>query len=223
MKKINSILWGIIFVAAGVLLALNAFDILSFELFFDGWWTLFIIVPCTVSLFTERDKLGSLIGIAVGVILLLWRQEILDISMIWKLLLPIAIILIGVRLIFGSIFDKKAASAMAKIQSPNRKIGNAIFCGCDMNCNGESFEGAEITAVFGGATCDLRGAYFPGDCAITATAVFGGIDILVPPHVTVKVDSTSIFGGVENKAMTTGGSVTLYIKATCIFGGLDVK
>lgn len=223
MKKTNSILWGIVLIAAGVLLALNAFDILGFELFFDGWWTLFIIVPCAISLFTEHDKLGSLIGIAVGVVLLLWQQDILDLSVLWKLLLPIAIILIGVRLIFGGVFKKNAAPAMEKLRSGDKKVGNAIFSGCDLNWNGEPFEGAVLTAVFGGATCDLRGASFTGDCAITATAVFGGVDILVPPHVNVKVDSTSIFGGVENKATGAGNTVTLYVSATCIFGGLDIK
>ena len=46
MKKVSNILWGIIFVAAGVILALNAIGITHIDLFFDGWWTLFIIVPC---------------------------------------------------------------------------------------------------------------------------------------------------------------------------------
>ncbi len=29
---------------------------------FDGWWTLFIIVPCAIGLITDRDKTGSIIG-----------------------------------------------------------------------------------------------------------------------------------------------------------------
>lgn len=44
MKRISSVLWGIVVVAAGVILALNAFEITSINLFFDGWWTLIIIV-----------------------------------------------------------------------------------------------------------------------------------------------------------------------------------
>ena len=63
MKKVNRILWGIALVAVGIILALNAFGITDLNLFFDGWWTLFIIVPCTVSLITSYDKSGSLIGI----------------------------------------------------------------------------------------------------------------------------------------------------------------
>ena len=71
MKKLNGIVWGIVLVAAGVLLGLNAFGITDIDIFFDGWWTLFIIVPCAVGLVTDRNKFGSLIGICVGVFLLL--------------------------------------------------------------------------------------------------------------------------------------------------------
>ena len=61
MKKVNSILWGIALVALGVILALNAFGITDINIFFDGWWTLFIIVPCAIGLVTDRDKTGSAI------------------------------------------------------------------------------------------------------------------------------------------------------------------
>lgn len=30
---------------------MNAFGITDIELFFDGWWTLFIIVPCLVGIY----------------------------------------------------------------------------------------------------------------------------------------------------------------------------
>ena len=44
MKKTGKIIWGVAFIAAGIVFALNAFGITHIELFFDGWWTLFIIV-----------------------------------------------------------------------------------------------------------------------------------------------------------------------------------
>ena len=63
MKKISSIIWGIVLIAAGALFALNALNITDIDIFFDGWWTLFIIVPCAVGLFTEYEKTGNIIGI----------------------------------------------------------------------------------------------------------------------------------------------------------------
>ena len=77
MKKISRALWGIVLVAVGVILALNAFGFTSIDIFFDGWWTLFIIVPCVIGLCTDYDKSGHIIGICIGVFLLLCCQDIL--------------------------------------------------------------------------------------------------------------------------------------------------
>ena len=46
MNKISNLLWGCIFIVVGVIFGLNALNITSINIFFDGWWTLFIIVPC---------------------------------------------------------------------------------------------------------------------------------------------------------------------------------
>lgn len=93
-----------------------------------------------------------------------------------------------------------------------------------MNFDGQVFEGAELTAVFGGAECDLRNAIIPNDCVIQVCSVFGGIDILVPENVNVKVNSTSIFGGVSNKtSLNKENTVTLYVSGLCLFGGVDIK
>lgn len=94
MKKASKILLGILLIAVGVIFALNAFQITHINVFFDGWWTLFIIVPCLFGLFTEQDKTGNLVGILIGVFLLLWRQGILKFSLIWKLAIPAIIIIL---------------------------------------------------------------------------------------------------------------------------------
>ena len=64
-----------------------------------------------------------------------------------------------------------------------------------------------------------------GDCVINASAVFGGIDIYVPGGMNVKVNSTSIFGGVSGKERRNdpANQHTLYLNATCLFGGVEIK
>ena len=58
MKKISSVIWGIVLIAAGALFALNALNITNIDIFFDGWWTLFIIVPlcCRFVYRTRKDR-----------------------------------------------------------------------------------------------------------------------------------------------------------------------
>ena len=138
MKKVSSILWGLVLVAAGVIFALNAFNITDIDVFFDGWWTLFIIIPCAIGLFTEREKIGNIIGIVVGVFLLLCCQDILNFSMLWKLLIPAIIVVIGLKMVLTGLFGNKANEIMKKLKSEGKepKAGCATFSSCNLNYDG---------------------------------------------------------------------------------------
>ena len=105
------------------------------------------------------------------------------------------------------------------------KNGFAAFSGTNMSFNGEPFDVAELTAVFGGVKCDLRGASMSGDVMIKASAIFGGIDLIIPDGVAVKVQPVSIFGGVDNKhpQPTAQSLVTVYVDAVCVFGGMNIR
>ena len=225
LKKISNVIWGIVLIAIGAIFALNALNITNISIFFRGWWTLFIIIPCTVGLFTERDKTGNLIGIAVGVFLLLCCQDILSFSMLWKLLVPVIIVIVGLKLVFNGLFGNKANEIIAEIKQNggDPRVGCATFSGCNLNFDGEVFDGAELSATFGGVKCDLRGAIIEKDCAIQVSAIFGGIDIFVPDNVNVKTNSTCIFGGMSNKTAVNKNAPTIYVSGTCMFGGVEIK
>ena len=227
MKKLSKILWGIALIVVGGIFALNAFGLTDIELFFDGWWTLFIIVPCFIGLFSEREKTGNIIGLFIGVFLLLCCQNVLGFDMIWKLAVPAIIVIIGLKMIFSAVFGDKATKLLVESRQngDNIKSGCATFSGQDLNFDGEVFSGAELTAVFGGVKCDLRNAVIEKDCAVTATSIFGGIEIFAPDNINIKINSNSVFGGVSDKnhRPTVQGAVTVYINATCIFGGVEIK
>ena len=225
MRKAGSALWGIVLIAVGVVLALNALHITDIDVFFDGWWTLFIIVPCAIGLVTEREKTGNLIGVGIGVFLFLCCRDVLSFSMLWELLLPTVIVIIGLKMLLTGLFGNKANEMLKQMRLEGRapRSGCAVFSGCDLNYSGEVFEGAELNAVFGGVQCDLRNAVIEKDCAIQVSAIFGGIDILVPANINVKVSSNSIFGGVSNKTAMHPNAPTIYVSGTCMFGGVDIQ
>ena len=226
MKKLTKILWGIVLVAAGVLFALNALEITNYDIFFDGWWTLFIIIPSLVGVITDRDKTGSLLGLGIGVLLLLWQQEIIELDLLWKLFLPILVIAFGLRLIFGGVFKRDNKKTINEIRKNRKNVKSNVtaFSGSDINYNGEVYEGGEYVATFGGIEVDLRGAIIEKDCVIEAVAVFGGVDIYVPDGINVEINSTSVFGGIDNnvKRNIIPGAPTVYVEAVAVFGGVDV-
>ncbi len=230
--KVNfsSIVWGIVLVAAGVIFALNSLDITNIDIFFKGWWTLFIIVPCTINLFTDRkDIVGNLIGIAIGVFLMLCARGILQYSMIWKLLLPIFVVAIGLKIFFRGLFGRKDGEDDDDDDDDDDEDGkdvhtvNAIFSAHRINYDGMVFRSAELNVIFGGAQLDLRNAIIEGDCTVRANCIFGGITVLVPENVNVKVNSSNIFGGCSNKTTDHPGAHTIYITSNSIFGGTSIK
>jgi predicted membrane protein len=226
MNNIKNILWGIILVIIGVIIGLNTIGITDIDIFFDGWWTLVIIVPCFIGLFTNKDKTGNIIGLLVGVILLLGMQNIIDFNLIWKLLLPSIIVIIGLSLIFKNTFNSKINNEIKKLNNKNTKNNEycATFLGQRIDFPNEEFKGATLNSVFGSITCDLREAKIKEDVVINASSVFGGIDIIVPDDVNIKIKSNSIFGGVNNKKKNNEDKkYTIYVNASCLFGGVDIK
>lgn len=227
MKRFGNILWGIILIGIGAIFGLNALNIVEFDIFFDGWWTLLIIIPCFRALFTEREKVGNLIGICIGVTLLLWRRNVLEIDMVWKLILPAALVIIGMSIIFRDRINNKITKEINNLNK-NSKDANAfsaIFAGQDLKFDNEDFDGATLSAVFGEVKCDLRKAIITKDVVINASTTFGGIEIYVPNNVQIKIKSNPIFGGLSDKTSQNiqEDSHIIYINAVSTFGGVDIK
>ena len=100
-------LWGIIFVLFGIVLGLNALDITNINIFFEGWWTLFIIVPSIIGLFDEKEnRTSNLIDLYIGIILLLSCLDIISFEIIFKLIIPFIFVIIGLKFIFGDKITK---------------------------------------------------------------------------------------------------------------------
>ena len=233
--NLNSIIWGIVLVAAGVIFALNALGITNIDILFKGWWTLFIIIPCTVNFITSRnrdDVFGNLFGIAIGVFLLLCARGVLEYSMIWKLLFPAVVVIIGFRMLIKGIFDRKDREDDDEDDDFDETLdnngkpphtANAIFSAHRVSYDGMAFHSAELNVIFGGAQLDLRNAIIEGDCKVSANCIFGGITILVPDNVNVKVYGSNIFGGISNHTTDHPGAHTVYVKGNSIFGGVSIK
>lgn len=214
MNKRN-LFWGILLIVVGVLFLGRNMDWWDFSIFFDGWWTLFLIVPSIISL-VRREGIGtSFLILVLGVLMLLACQDVIEWSTIWKIFVPLIIIVIGLSIIFG---NRKVRSKKIK---PNAKEYVAIFSGVDEVINKIESD-FKITSVFGGVELDMRDVKLDSDLVIDCFTLFGGIDIRLPKDVKVEVNGLPIFGGVENKYRNHDATVTVYINHTTIFGGVDL-
>lgn len=225
--KISNILWGICLVILGIIFGLNALEITNIDIFFDGWWTLFIIIPCFIDLFKSQDKTGNIIGLVVGIVLLLGAQDILRFDIIFKLLVPAILVAIGISVIFKDAINGKIKKEIENINNENKDVKEyyATFGEQNLDFASEDFKGADLNAIFGSVKCKLTDANIIENVVVKASAIFGSVTIYVPDHVNVKINSTPIFGGVsdQRKNKTSDADVTLYINALCIFGGIEIK
>jgi len=227
MKKFGNLLWGIVLIVIGLIIGGNVLGLTEINIFFNGWWTLIIIIPCFIGLFKENEKTGNIIGLLIGIFLLLACQGMLDFDLVWKLIFPAILIAIGISIIFKDAIGGKVAKEIKKLNEnkTNQNEYCATFSGQNVNFDGEAFKGVDLTAVFGGVKCDLRKAIIETDTVINTSSIFGGITIYVPENVKVKVKSSSIFGGVsdDKKHSTEENAKILYVNATCLFGGVEIK
>lgn len=203
MHKLSNIMWGIVLITLGVVFGLNILGITDINIFFSGWWTLFIIVPCFINLFVDEHKGGNLVGLLIGVCLFLACQDILDMALVWKMIVPACLVIAGLAIIFqGSLKGsavRKARQLSDQRTDADQKEYWATFSEQILNYDGEKFTGCKMDAVFGGVKCNLERAKIEDGAVIVASSIFGGITIYVPEEIEVEVASTSIFGGVSDK------------------------
>ncbi len=218
MKKISTVIVGIVFIIVGVIVGLNSFGITNINIFFDGWWTLFIIIPAINGLVTDEEKTGSIIWLIIGITLLLGCQDLISFDILWKLTLPVILVFIGLSIMFNNNGKK-----ISKNTDDNEYC--ACFSGQTIKYDGKDFKGAEVNAIFGGITIDLTNAKVKDGAVIDATAVFGGVTILIPEDLKVEIKSTSVFGGVSDKTKNKEkkDKITLHVNGCSIFGGVDIK
>lgn len=235
-KTLTNFLWGLFFIVIGVGFLGEALNLWDFELFFPGWWTLFIIIPCFIGMIQSGFGAGSTLGFIIGVLLLVSHWVEFDFN-VMALIVPAILIYIGLRIIFRDLFRKRihvnhtTYSSNSDGQTEFTKSSgdkteySAIFSSNKIHIEDNNFYSAELNAIFGGIMLDLRDINLDHDIELNANAIFGGIEIFVPRGVRVKTNNIPIFGGVSNKTSEyfDPNAATIYLNSTCMFGGIDIK
>lgn len=225
MKKSSTSIWGFLLIILGLIFTINVISPWTFHIFFRGWWTLFIIVPCVISVSKNGFNPMPTTGLIIGILLLLSEWHIIPSSFIWRMFFPIILIVFGISLILK---DSSAKNKMRQNGPVNSQSDvpdyRAILGSQKINYDDDTFIGATIDSIFGGMELNLRNAYFQEDVVINCTSIFGGINIFVPSNINVKVSCVPILGGVSNRIKNNNPNApTLFINATCMFGGIDIK
>lgn len=106
-----------------------------------------------------------------------------------------------------------------------RQSALAIFGGFERKGVWKAPRRMESLCVFGGGEIDLRKAAIPREgLTISTLAVFGGVDVIIPPDMRIEVAGMGIFGGFDHKQTDANDSAPLVrIEGLAIFGGVGIK
>ena len=224
MKKYKNIVYGIMLILLGIIIALISLGIIHTNLFFKGWWTLVIIIPSIIGLLFEDDKLGNLISLIIGILLLLGVRNIIDYKILLKLFVPILLVTVGLSLILKNVLESKKTLRIKELNKvkDNTKDIFATLSNENKKIIGE-FKGISIDAVFSSVELDLREAEITKDQVINVSTIFSGVTILTNNNIKVIVKSDSLFGGVSNHTEEKDEAKAIYINASCLFGGVEIK
>lgn len=101
MKKNSSgVVWGILLILGGIAIGGKVLNWFDFDLFFSGWWTLFIIIPSAVRFLTERgERISALKGLCLGLMLLMAAQGFIEFGMFIPLMIAAFLVLKGLRML----------------------------------------------------------------------------------------------------------------------------
>lgn len=218
-EKWKKIFLAITLIVLGIIVGLNSLEITSINIFFDGWWTLIIIIPSLIGVIDDKDT-GSLVMLLVGILLLLNARGIFVLNVLWKLIIPIILVFMGINVLRNDVFSKSAK----KIENVNKKaVYNASFS-TKNNVVKEDVEALSVEAIFGENTIDLRNIEIKEDIYIKALAMFGEVKIITPKDQSVKLNANKFFGSVQNnnKNIVDENKKIININASAIFGEVDI-
>ena len=225
MNKLSNYLWGLVLITIGIILGLNVLGITDINIFFKGWWTLFIIIPSFIGIFRKTGKWGSFIALLIGIFLLLAAQGFVSFEMIFRLMIPFILVAVGLGVMFNGMIHSAISKKIKSVDKNGLETYAATFSEQKVDKTNEEFKGANLDAVFGSVKLDIEKAIINGDQVINASSIFGGVTILMPSNVNVKVKSTPIFGGVDSKVPNNRGEnlPTIYVSGFALFGGVEIK
>lgn len=239
----NRALVGLFLIGGGILLLINKMGIAILPGWFFTWPILIIAIGLLVGIQHNFRHFGWVLLTAWGIFWLLDQQ--MPSLNLRNYSAPIVLIFLGLFFIFRRKHSKLKewnkerwkqyhkerytdyVDIPASTEDGEFIDSTSIFSGAKKVVVSKNFKGGDITCFMGGAEIDLSQADIQGKAVIDATAVFGGIKLIVPSNWDVKIENHAVFGNVEDKRRMQSFNIDpnkqLIIDGTAVFGGIEIQ
>jgi len=193
---------------------------------YDLWryWPLIVIAGGVAKFLTACSTTGRVTGVIFVALGLLWLGDTFHVLRfhIWDWW-PLFFVFIGLRIIFRGRSAPEVHGDLT-LTSDSVISGFAFWSHFRRRIVSTAFKRADLTAVMGGIELDLSGASTAGEAVIDVFAMWGGIEIRVPPDWAVSNEAMAIMGGVVDKSRATADArQRLIIRGFVLMGGVEIK
>jgi predicted membrane protein len=225
LSRINGrLVAGALLILFGILFTLDNMGVLDAGEVLTYWPIILIAVGLLkiVQQPRERHRKVGWVLLAIGVFLQLQILGLTHMRSAW----PFILVVIGGFLVWRAL-GRSAGPPTAESSSQLSEF--AVMGGVHRVVESSDFRGGEATAIMGAVELDLRGSTIATSPAvIDVFALWGGIEIMVPPEWKVDVKAMPILGAFENKARSSvrdssAPTQELVIRGTALMGGVEIK
>jgi hypothetical protein len=127
-----------------------------------------------------------------------------------------------VGMIVAAAFFKRVVRSRGDAESDELALV-AILDGVELESRSKAFRGGSMLAWLGGIDADLTNAELAPGARLSVHALFGGIDVTIPPTWRVESDTKALMGGIDARgAQDDPDAPVLVLEGMAVFGGIDV-
>jgi hypothetical protein len=209
---------GLVLIVVGLVFALSGSDEMPTKSL-SRWWPLLLLGVGAVKMRQPREDGQRAAGVAFLLFGGLFQfASVLTSGSTWTLLM----VGIGVFLVWRGVHGPAARDAATLSESPY--LSDMVLIGYVKRSHpSPNLRGGAVTVVMGGLELDLRKAVLAGGTAyLDVVAVWGGIDIKVPPGWAIDGRVVPVMGAFENKvdSSLSSGSPRLVVRGHAIMGAV---
>lgn len=201
---------GLVLLALGVFGILDATNVLDSGAAVGRWWPVALVGLGIVAMAAQRRvSLGPVVIALAGLVLLMGSLGWATGDVLW----PTVLVCVGIAVLVG----------LRRHHGTRTPV--AVFGGTTTRERTQHLQHADVSAIFGGATLDLRQAHVDREASIDAFALFGGVEVLVPEGWRVSVGGLPFMGGIVDKTENDGLSddaPVLTVNGTALFGAVEI-
>lgn len=213
----SRLVFGLLFIGVGVLLFADRAGAVEVWSVVATWWPTVVILSGVAQMVARpRNVFGGAVLAAVGVVLLLWRLDVIDgVALVW----PVLLVGLGLWLLLSR--SPRPVAGVGELVDVTAILSDRSGAGPV-----GSFAGGSVTTVLGDVRLDLtRSTLDASGATLHVTTILGDLKLDVPAGWDISVTGPELLGDVTLRRAVEppDGAPVLRLRVLTLFGDVTVR